>query len=141
VRVSDDRAELDVGLIHRFLSEDSYWAKGRTREQVEASIEASVCVAGYEPGGTGTDEQVAFARAVTDSVSFAWICDVFVVPKARGHGYGKQIVGAILEHPSVTGVRNVVLGTADAHTLYDGFGFVPIDSARFMRRGAAGPSF
>jgi GNAT superfamily N-acetyltransferase len=137
VLVSDDRSLLDMGLIHRFLSEDSYWAKGRTREQVEASIEASVCVGGYGPG----DEQIAFARAVTDAVSFAWICDVFVVPGARGHGFGKQIVAAILEHPSVTPARNVVLGTADAHTLYEGFDFVPIDSARFMRRGAAGPSF
>jgi GNAT superfamily N-acetyltransferase len=138
--VDGDRSLLDVDLIHRFLSEDSYWARGRTRAQVEASIESSLCLGAYLPAESGGNRQVAFARAVTDAVSFAWICDVFVVPEERGHGYGKRMLEAILGHPSIDGLRTVLLGTADAHDLYRQFGFEAIDSTRYMRLGGAGPA-
>src|SRR5436305_12554382 len=82
--IATDPSRLDRDLIHRFLSEESYWAKGRSREIVDRSIENSMCFGVYE----GDSTQVAFARVVTDRCTFAWLADVFVVPEHRGHGLG-----------------------------------------------------
>src|SRR5437763_7677158 len=126
--ISTDRSRLDRELIHRFLSEESYWAKGRPREIVDRSIENSVCFGVYE----GDGEQVAFARVVTDRSTFAWLADVFVVPEHRGQGLGKRLVETILSDPELAGVKRWLLGTADAHTLYSRYGFG--QKERFMSR-------
>ena len=130
VEISTDPARLDVGLIHRFLSEESYWAKGRTREAVERSIEHSLCFGAYVDG-----RQAGFARAVTDRVTFAWLADVFVLPEFRGRGVGKRLVQEALAHPELDGVYRWLLGTADAHELYRRFGFGELrEGSRFMAR-------
>ena len=117
--ISADRERLDVDLIHRYLSEESYWARGRTREVVERSIENSLCLGAYVDGG----EQVGFARVVTDRSTFAWLADVFVVEAHRGRGVGKLLVEAAIDDPGLTDVYRWLLGTADAHGLYGRYGF------------------
>jgi GNAT superfamily N-acetyltransferase len=128
--ISTDRSRLDVEVIHRFLSEESYWARGRTREVTDRSIENSVCFGVYRG-----EEQVGFARAVTDRATFAWLADVFILPEHRGQGLGKRLVEAALGEPSLEGVYRWVLGTADAHELYRRYGFTePSERGRFMIR-------
>ena len=133
--ISTDRSRLDVDLIHRFLSEESYWAKGRPREQVERSLEHSLNFGAYLDG-----RQVGFARVVTDRATFAWLADVFVVRDHRGRGVGKQLVEAALAHPELRDVSRWLLGTADAHDLYRRYGFRELEAVqRFLaiERGSA----
>jgi GNAT superfamily N-acetyltransferase len=126
--ISAYRGRLDVDAIHRFLSTQAYWSPGVAREVVERSIEHSFPFGVYRG-----DEQAGFARVVTDRATFAWLADVYIEPAHRGRGLGKRLVGAVLAHPELAGMRRWMLGTADAHGLYRRFGFVEIeDSGRFM---------
>lgn len=128
VLISDDRTRLDRALIHRFLSERSYWAQGVPREIVDRSIDHSLCFGVYRSNG-----QAGFARVVTDFATFAWLADVFIVEDERGHGLSKKLVAAVLAHPQLQGLRRFLLGTLDAHGLYAQFGFKPIKEVeRFM---------
>lgn len=117
-RITTDPATFDHALIHRYLSEESYWARGIPRATVERAIANSLCFAGFLG-----ERQVAFARMVTDRATFAYLADVFVVADCRGGGYGKQIVAAVLDHAELQGLRRIMLATRDAHGLYAGFGF------------------
>jgi GNAT superfamily N-acetyltransferase len=116
--ITTDRSRLDVALIYRFLSEQSTWAIGISREVVERSIENSLCFGGFVDG-----RQVAFARVITDFATFANMVDVFVIPEYRGRGYSKQLVQAIVDHRSLQRLRRFTLATGDAHGLYERFGF------------------
>jgi GNAT superfamily N-acetyltransferase len=118
--ISTDRTRLDVPMIYRYLSEQSTWAVGISRDIVERAIDNSLCFGGYVD-----NRQVAFARVVTDYATNANMVDVFVLPEYRGRGYGKQLVQAILDHPSLQGLRRFTLATTDAHGLYERFGFRP----------------
>ena len=117
--VSTDRTKLDVGTIHDFLSNRSYWAKGRTRETVIRSIENSFCFGLYDE----QEKLVAFARVVTDYAVFACLMDVFVLEAYRGNGLGKRLIGSIMEHPLLQGLKRWQLSTRDAHGLYRLYGF------------------
>jgi GNAT superfamily N-acetyltransferase len=117
-QVSTDLSRLDVPLIYRFLSEQSTWAVGISRDVVERSIENSLCFGGYVDS-----RQVAFARVISDYATFAQLVDVFVIPEFRGLGYGKQLVGAVLRHPSLQHLRRFTLNTSNSHGLYERFGF------------------
>ena len=132
VLISTDRSRVDVDAVHRFLSNDSYWAQGRPFELQRRAIEHSHLVVGaYLTDGA----QVGFARMVTDLATWAWLCDVYVLPGHRGGGLGTAMVRAIVEHPDVSGVRFQFLATADAHELYARFGYTPLDDpARWMHR-------
>jgi GNAT superfamily N-acetyltransferase len=127
--VSTDKTRLDVDRTHRFLSTEAYWSPGVARDVVERSIENSICFGVYTDAG----EQVGFARAVTDRATFAWIADLYIEAGHRGHGLGKRLVRAILEHPELQGLRRFMLATADAHGLYRQFGFTQLEGdERFM---------
>jgi GNAT superfamily N-acetyltransferase len=131
----DDVSRVDVDVVHGFLS-TSYWAEGIPREVVERSIAGSLNVGVYAPDGA----MVAFARAVTDRATFAWIADVFVVPSSRGHGLGRFVVSTLIDHPELKRVRRQMRATADAHDLYRSYGFAELsDPTRMMaiRREAA----
>lgn len=129
-RIDTDRAALDVPLIHRFLSEESSWARGIPLAVVERAIEHSLCFGGYVG-----ESQVAFARVISDFATFANLVDVFVLPEYRGRGYGKSLVQAIVEHPQLQNLRRFTLATADAHALYAGFGFTaPLKPQTLMER-------
>lgn len=120
--VTDDRSSLDLPVIHRWLSEESYWAQGRIIEVVATSIERSVSLGCFSPLGA----QVGFARWVTDGATFGWLCDVFVDAAFRGQGLGKFIVKTAVDHPDVRGIPLLLLGTRDAHELYREVGFVEV---------------
>ncbi len=121
LRITTDRAELDVEAIHRFLSEQSTWARGIPLATVRRSLEASLCF-----GGFLGREQVAFARVISDFATFANLVDVFVLPAHRGKGYSKAMMRAVLAHPDLQGLRRFTLATSDAHGLYRQFGFTPV---------------
>lgn len=118
LRVTTHKPDLDIALIHRFLSEESTWARGIPRAIVERSIENSLCFAGFLE-----HRQVAFARVISDYATFANLVDVFVLPGHRGRGHGKALVEAVLAHPQLQGLRRFTLATGDAHALYAQFGF------------------
>ena len=133
VTVSTDDALLDVDRIHRWLSEDAYWSLGRSRETVERSLSGSVNVGAYDDSG-----QVGFLRIVTDQATFAWVCDVYVDPAARGQQVGKQLLAEADRLMREYGVRRAILATADAHGLYEQYGFTSLaDPGRWMERGYA----
>lgn len=129
--ISTDRDRIDRGLVHRFLNEESYWARSRTREENDRIIDSSLCFGVYEPDG----RQIAYARVVTDTVAFGYLADVFVLPAARGRGVGKALMAAVLAHPDVRDLRRMALLTEDAHGLYTQFGFRELDDVRkWMQR-------
>ncbi|HWS54890.1 MAG TPA: GNAT family N-acetyltransferase [Pyrinomonadaceae bacterium] len=116
--ISNDHGRLDLGLIHRFISEDSYWGRGRDIEVVRRSVENSLPFGVYRGA-----EMVGFGRVVTDYATFAWVADVFVVEAHRGRGLSKWMMEAMLAHPRLQGFRRWALATKDAHGLYRQFGF------------------
>ena len=115
--ISTDRNRMNVDLIHDFLSK-TYWAQGRTRDTVVRSLENSLCFGVYRE-----QEQVAFARVITDQAVFGYLADVFVVPQFRGQGIGKALVHAIVQHEKVRMLDLILLRTKDAQDLYSQFGF------------------
>ncbi len=115
--ISTDKSRLDIGVIHSFL-DISYWAAGRSVETIRRSIENSIPFGLYKG-----DQQVGFARVITDYATFAWIADVFVLEPHRGQGLSKWLMEVIISHPELQGFRRWVLATKDAHELYRKFGF------------------
>lgn len=111
--LSTDKSKLNIPRIHDYLSQRSYWAQGRPLEVVRRSIEHSLCFGVYHGA-----EQVGFARVVTDYATFAWLCDVFILETARGHGLGKWLIESVIAHPDLQGLRRFILATRDAHELY-----------------------
>ncbi len=133
-RISTDKASLNVDLIHDFLTK-SYWAKGIPKETVAKSIEASLNFGVYK-----ADEQVGFARVVSDFATFMYIGDVFILEAYRGEGLGVWLIDTIVNYSELKGIRTWTLLTADAHGLYEKFGFrVPEDTTLFMRRKIPNP--
>lgn len=118
---STDKTKLQIDLIHDFLSLRSYWAKGRTIEQVKRSISHSECFGVYKD-----DLQVGFARVISDFTIYAYILDVFVLEEERGFGLGKFLMECIMNHPELWNIKRWMLGTEDAHGLYKQFGFTSL---------------
>ncbi len=125
--ISNDKNLLDIALIHRYLSQESYWAKGRSMEVVQDSLKHSLCFGVYL-----NEEQVGFARVVSDYTTFAWLLDLFILPQHQGKGLGKALVENIMAHPSLQRIRRWGLSTHDAHGLYEQFGFKALARPEFM---------
>lgn len=126
--LTTEAARVDLDRVHRWLSAESYWAAGRESDVVTRSIQGSLPYSVF----AGAD-QVAFARAVTDGATFAWICDVFVDGDHRGRGLGGWLVDSIIEDLSAAGVNRFLLATRDAHEVYRRSGFTALEGAhRFM---------
>jgi len=119
-RLSTDAREMDVAAIHAYLTE-SYWAQGIPREIVAKAIAGSLCFGIFKG-----EEQVAFARVVSDRATFAWLGDVYVLEHHRGRGLAKWLMEAVVAHPQLQGLRRFMLATRDAHGLYEKFGFAPV---------------
>lgn len=122
--ISDDRARLDLEVIHKFLATESYWAQGRPLEKVRRTIDNSISFGLYLG-----DQQIGFARVVTDYATFAWLADVFVLDEFRGRGLAKWLVEVVLSHPQLQGLRRWLLATKDAQGLYRRYGFTDLDGA------------
>lgn len=119
--ISDDPARLDVEAIHDFLGE-AYWSPSVPIGVVRKAIEGSLNFGLYVGGDGGA--QVGFTRVVTDRATFAWVCDVYVLPEHRGRGLSKWLMATVKAHPDLQGLRRWLLATRDAHGLYEQFGFV-----------------
>nr|WP_300142360.1 GNAT family N-acetyltransferase [Propionicimonas sp.] len=133
-RFSAADEDIDRTLVHGWLSELSYWAGGRTREVHDRAMDGS---RNYAVIRTDSERQVAYARVITDGVTFAWLCDVFVDPDWRGEGVGTLLIEGVLADLEPLGLKRVLLATADAHGLYERFGFRPLaDPTMWMARGS-----
>jgi len=118
IELDDDRLRIDIDAVYRFLSRESYWARGRSRETVERLVREATRVVGAYDG----DRQIGFTRTVSDRLSFAWLADVYVLDEYRGRGIGLELVRETVER-SPFRPRRWFLGTADAHGLYAKVGF------------------
>ncbi|BCW57664.1 MULTISPECIES: GNAT family N-acetyltransferase [Micrococcaceae] len=129
---SAESDRVDRARVHQWLSEQSYWAQGRLRQKQDAAIDASRNYGVYD---IGTGEQVAYARVVTDGVTFAWLCDVFVATEVRGQGIGKMLAAGVMADLEPLDLKRVLLSTADAHGLYGQYGFTELtEPSRMMAR-------
>ena len=130
--VSDERSRIDVDLVHGWMSEQSYWASGRSREVMARSIEHSLVLGLY----TAEGDQVGVARFVTDRATFAWLCDVFVAAEHRGSGTGSFLVQTAIDHPDVAGIRQLLMAHP-GRSLYRRHGFGDLlRPERWMERPA-----
>lgn len=126
--ISTDKGKLDIPYIHRFLSQDSYWAEGIPIDIIRTSIQNSLCFGVYV-----YDQQIGFARIVTDEATFGYLADVFIDPNFRGNGLSKWLMQVIVDYPSLQRLRRLLLVTKDAHGLYEQFGFMVVQNPeRFM---------
>ncbi|MFE5317266.1 GNAT family N-acetyltransferase [Paenibacillus sp. NPDC056579] len=126
LRISDDKSLLHLDTVLGFLSR-SYWASKRSKGRIMKSIDNSICYGAYIG-----DQQVAFARIVTDGATMYWLCDVFVDERYRGMNIGKKLIEAIVRSDELKDLMGI-LGTKDAHSLYEQYDF-ELDQERMMRR-------
>jgi GNAT superfamily N-acetyltransferase len=117
ITISTDKTKLNVPFIQDFLK-DIYWAAGRTIDEVQTTIDSSVCFGIYL-----NDVQIGFARVITDYVVFAYVMDVFIAEEHRGNGYSSILIEAMMKEPILQEVKIWRLATSDAHFLYEKFGF------------------
>lgn len=120
---SDDPQLIDVSAVHNYLTNDSYWAKNISFELVEKAIAHSLCFGIYH-----NQQQVGFARWITDKSTFGYLCDVYVLPDFRGLGLSKKLLSCMMFHPDLQGLRRYQLATLDAHGLYTQFGFTELEN-------------
>jgi len=126
IEISKDKSKLEVQTIYNFLS-NSYWGKGRTFEQIEKSIENSLCFGVYKE-----DKQIGYARIATDYTFFVFIMDVFILPEYRGNGYSKKMMEFIINDEEIKDCKTWMLKTADAHELYTQFGFSVVNKPEMV---------
>ena len=115
--IQTERDKMDIDFIHDYLSRQSYWAQGRPRQVVDKSIHNSLCFGVFDG-----EQQVGFARLVTDYCTFAWLCDVFIAQSHQGQGLGKWLIESVVSHPDLEAVKYTMLATRDAHELYRKYG-------------------
>ncbi|WP_299120343.1 GNAT family N-acetyltransferase [uncultured Winogradskyella sp.] len=120
IKISTDKNKLQIEVIHQFLTH-TYWAKGRTLEEVKTSIKNCLCFGVYIE-----EKQIGFARVASDYVVFAYLMDVFILPEYRGNGYSKKLMKAVSESSQLQNCKIWMLKTADAHNLYKQFGFTEL---------------
>lgn len=131
-RVTTDIAEFDFNVVHRYLSEVAYWSPGISRAKVERAARHSLAFGLFHRG-----EQIGYARAITDTVSFAYLADVFVLPDRQRDGLGTWLVECVMAHPDLQGLRKMLLTTSSAHTLYARFGFAVVaEPGKLMEKRA-----
>ncbi|MBC5836952.1 GNAT family N-acetyltransferase [Flavobacterium muglaense] len=126
ITISTNKSKLDIPFIQHFLK-DIYWAAGRTMEEVQTTIDHSFCFGIYLD-----EQQIGFARVITDYVVFAYVMDVFIAEEYRGKGYSSLLIDRMLKEPELQQVKIWRLATADAHFLYEKFGFKALASPERM---------
>lgn len=126
ITVSTDKNKLDVPFIQDFLK-DIYWAAGRTIEEVQKTIDSSVCFGIYLD-----NKQIGFARVITDYVVFGYVMDVFITKEHRGKGYSSVLIENMMNEPVLKDIKIWRLATTDAHFLYEKFGFTALENPEKM---------
>ena len=116
---TDDPDAVDLTVVASYLAGDSYWAPGIPADTVARAVSNSLCLSVFDTDSA----QVGFARVVTDRATFAYLCDVFVLPGHRGQGLGQWLARLAVDHPELAGIRWFLLGTVDAHEIYRRAGF------------------
>ena len=130
--VSMDKSLIEIDSVHQYLSQESYWCRNLPKEILAKAIENSLCFGVYTEN---TKTQVGFARVITDESTFAYLCDVFILPSYQGQGLGKLLMQAIEEHLLTSyPLRQWALATRDAHGLYEQYGFEAVIEGRWMQR-------
>ena len=128
--VTTDISTFDFDVVHRYLSEVAYWSPGISREMVERAAAHSLAFGLFH-----RDARIGYARAITDTVSFAYLADVFVLPGRQRDGLGTWLVECLMSHPDLQGLRKMMLTITSAHTLYARFGFVvPVQPEKLMEK-------
>ena len=130
IELDDDKGRIDRVEVHRFLCDESYWAKGRSRETQDRLIDEASRVVGVYDG----ERQIGFCRTFSDANSLAYLADVYVLSEYRGRGLGEELVREMIENGPYA-QRRWVLHTRDMHPLYERFGFGP--NERYMERRAS----
>ncbi|OLS23465.1 MAG: hypothetical protein HeimC2_26690 [Candidatus Heimdallarchaeota archaeon LC_2] len=120
--ITNDKGKINISILHKYLSEVSYWSRGIPFEIVKKAVENSICFSLLSPSG----EFVGFARMITDSATFGYLADVFVLDEHKGKGLGKWLIEIIMSYPEFRMLRNWFLYTKDAHSLYEKFGWQKI---------------
>lgn len=118
---SDEKEKLQTDIIYNYLSKESYWAQHIPLTTVLAAIEGSICFGVYNQ-----EQQIGFARVITDKATFAYLADVFILPEYRGKGLSKHLMRFIMDAPYLQGLRRFMLATKDAHSLYTQYGFTAL---------------
>jgi len=132
-RITEDKTEMDVDAIHHYLSR-SYWAENIPKTVVAKAIENSLCFGVLFLDEQQNEQQIGFARLITDSATFAYLADVYILTEHRGNGLSKKMMQCIVKHPQLQGLRRIMLATKDAHGLYQQFGFEPLtEQQMFMQ--------
>jgi len=126
-RITTDKGQMNIDTIHQLLVK-TYWAATRSKSTQEACMRSSLCYGLFDG-----DEQIGFARVISDYATFAYLCDVVIAEPYRGRGLAKWMMSCILEHPQLQGMRRWLLSTRDAHEFYAKFGFAPLSKPeKFM---------
>jgi GNAT superfamily N-acetyltransferase len=134
--ISTDKTKIDIDLVYNYLNQESYWAKHVPMDIVVRSIKNSFCFGVYKKENNYAIAQIGFARVITDKATFGYLADVFILEEYRGRGLSKWLMEEIMAHPELQGFRSWMLGTKDAHGLYERFGFKKLqNSERMMRLG------
>ena len=120
-KITTDKSQLDVAAIYSYLSQHSYWAKNIATQRVQRACDNSLCFGLYDSNG-----QIGLARVITDYATFAYLCDVYVLPAYKGKGLGKWLMACVMAHTDLQQLRRWLLATKDAHGLYEQFGFGPL---------------
>lgn len=110
--ISTDPLHLDAEVVFGFLSEAKWWAE-LTRESLDRALRNSLCFSLTEG-----DCQIGMARVITDYVTYAYLCDVYIEKQRRGQGLGSWLVRCVLEHPDLNRLKRVALITHDAQAFY-----------------------
>ena len=127
--ISSDKELLNFDVIYNYLENESYWGKGIPPDTLRKSIANSLCFGVYHE-----NDQIGFAKVVTDKATFAYLADVFILKQYRGQGLSKWLIQTVKQHPELQGLRRWNLITADAHGLYAQFGFEPVNNPeRYMQ--------
>ena len=135
--ISADKSKLNIDLIYDYLSNRSYWAKGRNKEIIATSISHSICFGVYNKD----DQQIGFARVVTDFVVYAYLLDLFILESHQGQGLGKLLMTYIMNFESLKTVQNWALRTKDAHGLYEKFGFTIVSAPERLMGKSSVPAY
>jgi GNAT superfamily N-acetyltransferase len=131
--ISTDPSRIDAEVVHRWLSEDAYWALGRSRGKQDLAIAGSLNFGVYD---SASGAQLGYARVVTDKATFAWLCDVYVARDARGKGLGTALATAVRDQLATYDLGRILLATTDAHAMYAKVGFTPLAKpAKWMELG------